>query len=361
MARITPLRKHRLNVAGIVLAASAIAKISKRGAGFTVRVFYPEQPENGTREKPLRGVSQNSFVLELDEKAAPAYVAERLGIDIATITATSLGGGISNHVVLIETPEQRFVLKQSLAKLRVEEDWFSDRNRIFRESASLRKLSPLLPPGTLPEILFEDRDQFAYAMTAAPASAATWKTKLMHGSVDTATAEQVARIQASIMRVSWQSPEWEREFGDQTAFEQLRLNPYYEITAERHPDLGPHFVRVIERCRTNRCCLVHGDWSPKNMMVDGAAVMAIDFEVIHYGDPSFDCAFLLNHLLLKSFHRPQWAALYQRAARKLLAHPLAGGCRARAGWKRQPCNSFRCCCWLESTANRRRSILRTPP
>jgi aminoglycoside phosphotransferase (APT) family kinase protein len=276
-------------------------------------------------------VRQNSFVLELDEKAAPAYVAERLGIDIGKITATSLGGGISNHVVLIETPEQRFVLKQSLPKLRVEEDWFSDRERIFRESSSLRKLSPLLPAGTLPEIVFEDRDQFAYAMTAAPARAETWKAKLMNGIVDLANAEEVARIQAFIMRVSWQSPEWEGEFGDQTAFEQLRLNPYYEVTADRHPELGPYFARAIERCRTHRCCLVHGDWSPKNMMVDGGTVMAIDFEVIHYGDPSFDCAFLLNHLLLKSFHRPQWAALYRRAAESYW-HTLVQAVPEDTGW-----------------------------
>src|SRR5947207_4777249 len=51
---------------------------------------------------------------------------------------------------------------------------------------------------------------------------------------------------------------------------------------------------------------VHGDWSPKNFLVSGGAVMAIDFEVIHFGDPSFDSAFLLNHLLLKSYRMPEW-------------------------------------------------------
>jgi len=72
-------------------------------------------------------------VLELDEQAVPAYIAKRFDIDIASVTATSLGGGVSNHVVLVETPERRFVLKQSLPKLRVQEDWFSDRERIFGE------------------------------------------------------------------------------------------------------------------------------------------------------------------------------------------------------------------------------------
>ena len=253
-------------------------------------------------------------MLELNEQATPAYIAERLGIDAASITATSLGGGISNHVVLVETPELRFVLKQSLPKLRVEEDWYSDRERIFRESGSLSQLAPLLPDGWLPKVLFEDRRNFAYAMTAAPASAVTWKEQLLGGVADPAIAEKVARIQAAIMQVSWQSKEWAMEFGDLTVFHQLRLNPYYEVTAMRHPDLAANFKRAIDRCCGQHVCLVHGDWSPKNMMVDSGSVTAIDFEVIHYGDPAFDSAFLLNHLVLKAFHRPGDALRYQLAA-----------------------------------------------
>lgn len=253
-------------------------------------------------------------MLELDEQATPAYIAKRLGIDAASINATSLGGGISNHVVLVEAPELRFVLKQSLPKLRVEEDWYSDRERIFRESGSLSQLAPLLPDGWLPKVLFEDRHNFAYAMTAAPASADTWKAQLMGGIADPAIAEKVARIQAAIMQVSWRSEEWATEFGNLTAFHQLRLNPYYAVTAARHPELAANFRRAIDRCCGRGVCLVHGDWSPKNIMVDSGSVMAIDFEVIHYGDPAFDSAFLLNHLVLKAFHRPDDALRYRQAA-----------------------------------------------
>jgi 5-methylthioribose kinase len=73
-------------------------------------------------------------------------------------------------------------------------------------------------------------------------------------------------------------------------------------------------VRLISESAARRVGLTHGDWSPKNFLVDGAQVMAIDFEVIHFGDPSFDSAFLLNHLLLKSFYRPQWREFYAKAA-----------------------------------------------
>ena len=69
-----------------------------------------------------------------------------------------------------------------------------------------------------------------------------------------------------------------------------------------YTDLAPHFEMLIDHCRTRRVSLVHGDWSPKNILAFEGHAMAIDFEGIHFGDPSFDSAFLLNHLLLKTFH-----------------------------------------------------------
>ena len=42
--------------------------------------------------------------------------------------------------------------------------------------------------------------------------------------------------------------------------------------------------------------------------------MILDWECVHWGDPAFDTGFLLNHLLLKAFHRPQDAPLLRRAA-----------------------------------------------
>jgi hypothetical protein len=254
-------------------------------------------------------------VRELTASAVPAYIAARTGCAAENVIATSLGGGISNHVTLVETPGKRFVLKQSLSKLRVEEDWYSDRERVFRESGALRNLSTLLPSDSVPTVLFEDHENFAFGMTAAPADAVTWKTLLMDGIGDSRViAENVARIQGAIIASTWKSAEYELEFGDLTTFHQLRLNPYYEVTASRNPDLAPYFAAAIQRCREQRVCLVHGDWSPKNMMVSGGNVMAIDFEVVHFGDPAFDSAFLLNHLLLKCFHRPEAAASLQHAA-----------------------------------------------
>lgn len=256
-------------------------------------------------------------VTTLDAAGARLFAAERLGLPVTEVNTTPLAGGISNDVVLVETPSQRFVLKQALGQLRVKEDWFSDRDRIFREAAVLQRLEPLLPPGSVPQVLFVDRDHFCYAMTAAPAGSAMWKTSLMRGDVRARVAANIGRLHGELLRVSWNNDELAREFGDQTPFEQLRLQPYYEFTAQRNAEFQRQFEAAQTRCRTQRVSLVHGDWSPKNMMVsEDGSVMVIDFEVIHYGDPEFDIAFLLNHLMLKSLYRPDSARAYHEAARQ---------------------------------------------
>jgi Ser/Thr protein kinase RdoA (MazF antagonist) len=252
-------------------------------------------------------------LFDLQANNAAAYLASR-GVTLEAPRITELGGGVSNTVLLIETSGRRFVLKQALGQLRVQDDWFSDRERIFRESAAMRWLAPHLPAGSLPEILFEDRENYLFAMSAASDQAQTWKSLLLRGEADPGVAESVGHMLATLVARSWRDPEAERAFGDQTVFDQLRIDPYYRTTASRHPGLRPHFDRLISRMSCRRVSLVHGDWSPKNFLVSRGAVMAIDFEVTHFGDPAFDSAFLLNHLLLKSFYKPEWSAGFARMA-----------------------------------------------
>ena len=272
-----------------------------------------QTPASPDRARRLSCYHVRLFDLQRDNAAE--YLRAR-GIGCGAERVTELGGGVSNTVLLVESAGRRFVLKQALAKLRVQDDWFSDRNRIFRESAALRSIAPHLAPGAVPEILFEDRDNCLFAMSAAPAEAQTWKSLLLRGEIDAAIAETIARMLAIIVSKSWRDPESQRVFGDQTVFDQLRLDPYYRTTALRHPDLAPQFDRFMRESSLRRVSLVHGDWSPKNFLVSSGGVMAIDFEVTHFGDPAFDSAFLLNHLLLKSFYRPGWGGELQCAANR---------------------------------------------
>ncbi len=203
------------------------------------------------------------------------------------------------------------VLKQSLAKLRVQQDWFSDRARIFREIDALTFLQPLAPPGSLPTLLFEDRPHYLFAMSAADESAPTWKQLLLAGQVDTSLALQAAQLQ----KVFFEVPHLESQFTGLDLFDQLRLDPYYRATARAHPDLSPQFEAAIHQSRNELRGLTHGDWSPKNFLVNpGNQLFSIDYEVMHWGDPSFDVAFLLNHFLLKCWHNSLARPLYAQAA-----------------------------------------------
>ena len=62
------------------------------------------------------------------------------------------------------------------------------------------------------------------------------------------------------------------------------------------------FHQEAERLKTHREAIVHGDFSPKNLMVKDGQIVLLDHEVAWFGDPAFDLAFFLNHLYLKMLY-----------------------------------------------------------
>ena len=253
-------------------------------------------------------------MLVITEANAIAYLSAQCPNWMPFGLPLSLGGGISNTVLQIDTGIGSIVLKQALPKLRVAQDWFSDPARTLREAQALNACAKFLPIGGVPQVLLLDQENFIYAMESAPNTFVDWKHLLMSGIVDQSTASKAGDILGRIIAASWRNPHLEQEFGDQTVFQELRLEPYYESTARKHSDLATFFENLILSCHQRRLSLVHGDWSPKNLLVSADQVMAIDFEVIHFGDPSFDAGFLLTHLMLKSFHCPQLLDALEQAA-----------------------------------------------
>jgi 5-methylthioribose kinase len=252
--------------------------------------------------------------IRLTPETVGAYLAERgLARDPAALSIRELGGGVSNFVSLIEGPGIRWVAKQSLGKLRVKDDWTSQRERIFREAAVIQLLGSILD-GAVPQIVHVDRANFLYLMTAAPEGSVVWKKSLLDGHVRMAVAEAAGRLLAVMITASQQNPAFREMFADRTVFDELRIDPYYRTTAARDPEACESLDQLIEDSWKIQTSLVHGDFSPKNMLVRDGNIFLIDFEVVHWGDPAFDSAFLLNHLVLKSFHQPPYAELYFQAA-----------------------------------------------
>jgi 5-methylthioribose kinase len=236
---------------------------------------------------------------------AVAQLVRRWGLvaDDEAPQCSVLGGGVSNLVIKVQTKKGAVVVKQALGQLRVQDEWLADRSRIFREVACLRALRQFVGDEVAPEVLREDREHFACVMECAPDGSKTWKQDLLAGIVNPTVTEKVATILATLHRATLAHHEVQETFGDLSNFIELRVDPYFVTIAQRHPDLRPHIETAIEPLLSLRRCLVHGDYSPKNLLLlpDGR-IWVLDCEVAHFGNPAFDIAFCTNHLLLKSIH-----------------------------------------------------------
>src|SRR5215468_4624727 len=128
-------------------------------------------------------------MLELTAENAANYLRQRGWIGEGPVRIEPLGGGVSNAVLRVETPQRLFVLKQSRPQLRTRDAWFSDLERVYREQEVMQMLAPLLPPHTVPEVLFTDRANYVFAMEQAPRDSQVWKERLLAGEVNTTIAE----------------------------------------------------------------------------------------------------------------------------------------------------------------------------
>ncbi|MGH2344794.1 MAG: phosphotransferase family protein, partial [Chloroflexota bacterium] len=229
------------------------------------------------------------------------------------------------------------VVKQALAQLRVREEWLADPRRAVLEGYAMAALAERLPTGDVPRVLFVDEDACLLGMSAAPEQAAPWKELLLRGEADPRTAAAVGALLGRMHGVAWGDPDLARRYADLTLFEQLRLDPYHEYTARMAENRGELELAASLRAgaqamREDRRTLVHGDFSPKNLLVRDSSVMALDFEVVHWGNPDFDTAFLLTHLALKAIHLPAATSRYAACARAFLdAYIVALGRQSAEG------------------------------
>lgn len=253
-----------------------------------------------------------------------AYLRENetLAADETLAQMRVLAGGVSNRTVWVELPDGRqWVIKQALDKLRVEVDWYSSPARIEREGLALRALPSLLPPGRTPAFVFEDDVHHILGMRAIPEPHENWKTRLLAGKINAPLITDFARHLALMHQGSWErADDFGLLFEDRSFFETLRLEPFYQYTGEQISEAGAFMTALIAQTREHAFALVHGDYSPKNMLVvedeqdGGEHLVMLDFEVMHWGDAAFDIGFSLAHLLSKAHHLPAQRTAFIHAA-----------------------------------------------
>jgi aminoglycoside phosphotransferase (APT) family kinase protein len=258
----------------------------------------------------------NTYELDIEQpEALLAYLRQRGAVGTPEVpTVRVLGGGVSSRVVLVTRENgEGWVLKQALPKLRVAVDWFSDPQRVHREAIALRWLPEL--GLRVPAFRFEDFDHHLVAMDAVPDPHENWKTMLLDGRLDMRHVDAWAHMLADLhMRSHARRAEIEADFADRSFFESLRIEPYYQYTAGKVVAASSFLAEVVASTRSNRVCLVHGDYSPKNVLVHDQELVLLDHEVAHLGDPAFDIGFSMTHLLSKAHHMPDHRARFKEAA-----------------------------------------------
>lgn len=236
-----------------------------------------------------------------------AYLRETNRIGATEVPSIrKLSGGVSNKTLLLVRPGgDSWVLKQALPKLRVQSDWFSDPARIRVEANGLRYLPQVTPNGSTVALLFEDTGENLLAMKAVPEPHQNWKDRLLAGEIDQRYFGQFAGLLGSIHRESFRSRhELASIFAGKQFFKTLRLEPYYEHSAAVGEPAATFLEELVAWTLSRTDTLVHGDFSPKNVLVENNRLILLDHEVLHFGDPAFDVGFSLTHFLSKALHLP---------------------------------------------------------
>jgi len=215
-----------------------------------------------------------------------------------------LTGGVSSDIWRIDFPDRSVCVKRALSKLRVAADWHAPVERNHYEAAWMQRANAAVP-NAAPALLGQDPISGALAMEYLdPADHPLWKTQLRDGHADPAFAAHVATSLARIHAATAADPTTAAQFPTDRIFFDIRLEPYLLATARAHPDLAPQLEALVATTQRNKRALVHGDISPKNILTGPRGPVFLDAECAWWGDPAFDLAFCLNHLLLKCVWTP---------------------------------------------------------
>jgi len=237
---------------------------------------------------------------ELDEEAIVAALQRmKLLPPGQRARCLPLPGGVSSDIWLVDVPGRRLCLKRALPRLKVEQVWEAPVRRNFYEWNWFR-VAGRVCPDAVPPMVAQDALAGLFAMEYLdPSLFPVWKEQLRDGQAEPTVAEAVAERLVLIHNRTAGDHQIARMFGSDDDFTAIRLEPYLLRTAEVHPDLAAPLKFLVQETLGMKLALVHGDVSPKNILIGRRGPVFLDAECAWYGDPAFDLAFCLNHLLLK--------------------------------------------------------------
>lgn len=222
----------------------------------------------------------------------------------------ALAGGVSSDIVRADLARGPVCVKRALPRLKVQADWQAPVERNRWEVEWMRTAAGVVPDA-VPRVLGEDAQAGMFAMDFLDESShPVWKLELRDGRIDSGFAGEVGARVARIHAATAHDARVQARFDTGHIFFPIRLEPYLVATARAHPDVGAALEALAHDTGARRIALVHGDVSPKNILCGPRGPVFLDAECAWFGDPAFDAAFCLNHMLLKCLWRPQWQARY---------------------------------------------------
>jgi aminoglycoside phosphotransferase (APT) family kinase protein len=227
------------------------------------------------------------------------------------VSMSALSGGVSCDVLKVETDDHRvFVVKRALARLRVAAEWRAPVERMTSEVRWL-ELASSVDLRLAPEVLAEDEVEHLFVMRYLdPQSHPVWKDELAAGRVEPAFAAAVGRDLARIHLATAGQAAVAARFPNDALFMELRIDPFLLYVAGRDAQAAPRLRALAADLEVRKVALAHGDISPKNILMGSGGPVFLDAECAVYGDPAFDLAFCLAHLLLKTvWLKPHASAL----------------------------------------------------
>jgi aminoglycoside phosphotransferase (APT) family kinase protein len=241
--------------------------------------------------------------------------------------AEPLTGGVSSDIWKVALGGRAVCVKRALPRLRVAQVWEAPvgRNRFER---LWMEAAARIVPGIAPRVLAWDEAGIFAMEYLDPAGHPLWKAELAAGRADASFAAQVGQALARIHSGTANRSDVAEQFRTDAGFHAIRLEPYLVATGRAHPALAARLGDLVAVTAGTRLALVHGDVSPKNILIGPEGPILLDAECAWYGDPAFDIAFCLNHLLLKCLWVPA-------AAREFLAcyDAFADAYLAGADWE----------------------------
>ena len=240
----------------------------------------------------------------LDEGSVVTYLSQR-GLLTGDATVETLTGGVSCVVLAVSNADIDLVVKQALPELKTKAKWVADQRRAIVEADAMQVYHSITPE-SVPELIDCDAAEFTLTMSRLPRSCTNWKIDMLEGRIYPEMGAKLGKVLAAWHNAAAVSDEIKEKFMEDSLFEQLRVAPFYRAVMDKNPNLQPVISILIDEITSLKITLVHGDFSPKNIMATtDHRPIVLDFEVAHIGNPVFDLAFLLAHLLCKIIRATQ--------------------------------------------------------